>query len=502
MKKRILLTALLLISIVLFSGIQSCNNEIQHQTESSLDALNSFKTTSFLPHPAFAQASGDISIADIAEKSIESVVNIYSTKVIRSPGGNFRSPFFDDPFFKRFFGPNFQFEVPPSEQREQSLGSGVIVSEDGIILTNNHVIADAEELRVILHDEREFEAEIVGTDPQSDLAVIRLKGDDIEGLKPITFGDSDILRLGDVVLAIGNPFGLSHTVTMGIVSAKGRSFNQMRITEYEDFIQTDAAINPGNSGGALINLRGELVGINTAIVSRSGGYQGIGFAIPSNMAQLIMKGLINEGKIVRGWLGVVIQDVTHEIAEAMDLDSTKGALISEVYKDTPAHKAGIESGDIVLKVNNKEIESSNHLRNMIALLGADEKVTVTVLRDGKEKDIQVKLAERKEDMKLASVSGEREDTIDGLSIAELNQSTRMKYKIPSEVEYGVVITGVEESSSANAAGLQEGDVVREINKKTVESAGMFKKEFKKSKENILLYVYRNGNHIFKVLKKR
>ncbi|HUT63199.1 MAG TPA: DegQ family serine endoprotease, partial [Anaerolineae bacterium] len=493
---------LVLFFVLILVSVLSCADNSQNTGISNLDSIGKKSSSVFLPQPAFAQTTGNSSIADVAEKSVDSVVNIASTKIIRAPKGNYGSPFFDDPFFKYFFGPNFRDEMP-QEQRQNSLGSGVIVSEDGIILTNNHVVEDADELKVTLHDNREFDAVIIGTDPPSDLAVIRLKGD-IKGLKPMLFGDSDILRLGDVVLAIGSPFGLSETVTMGIVSAKGRSSKEpMR---YEDFIQTDAAINPGNSGGALINLRGELVGINTAIASQTGGYQGIGFAIPSNMAQSIMQQLVSGGKVVRGWLGVGIQEVTSDVANAMGLSSPKGVLISNIYENSPADKAGLKSGDIVLRVNGKEMDSVDHLRNEIANIGPDKNVKLTILRNGKENDITVRLGELSTDVRQASVTGEKESTSDGLSVAPLNQSTRTKYNIPDEVNNGVVVIDVEAGSTAQSAGLQPGDVIREmkhkgINQTKVDSVEMFEREYKNAKESILLYIYRNGNHLFVALKK-
>ena len=451
--------------------------------------------------PVFAQYSGDNKIADVAEKTVVSVVNIASTQIISSPDGDSPSPFSEDPLFKRFFGPQFQ-PNEPSERRQNSLGSGVIISEDGIILTNNHVVQDAEKITITLHDEREFDAEVVGTDPQSDLAVVRLKGK-VTDLQPLPLGDSDALRLGEVVLAIGSPFGLSQTVTMGIVSAKGRS--EVRLVDYENFIQTDAAINPGNSGGALVNLKGELVGINTAIASQSGGYQGIGFAIPSNMAETIMHSLIAYGKVSRGWLGIGIQEISQDIAEAMNLSSTKGVLISDVFEDSPAEKAGLQSGDIIIKVDDEKIESRDRLRNKIALIEPGKKVSVTLLRDGKEKELRVKLDERADKASLAAVPQGRsgqEKKLDGLAVAPLNRSSRSHYQIPEDVATGVVVTAVEAGSTAYDAGLQSGDVIQEINNKEVESVKTFELLYDNAKQAVLLYIYRNGSHFYKGIKKQ
>ena len=504
MKRNISNAMIVLLLIAAVAGIWSFDNGAGNMLASTPDIVRESAKSALLPHPAFAQVPGNVSIADVVEKSIDSVVNISSTKIVRMPENGKGSPFFDDPLFRRFFGPDNRNQVPKEqqEQRQQSLGSGVIVSADGTILTNNHVVEDTDELKVRLNDDREFDAEIVGTDPQTDLAVIRLKGDNVKNLKPIKFGDSERLRLGDTVLAIGNPFGLSHTVTMGIVSAKGRSFSpRQRITEYENFIQTDAAINPGNSGGALINLQGELVGINTAIVSRSGGYQGIGFAIPSNMSGAIMDGLVKDGRIVRGWLGVYIQDVSPDMADAMGLKSSQGALISDVTDDSPAKKAGIQSGDIIVKVNDEAIDSSNHLRNTIAMLGADKTVKVTVIRDGKERDLRVKLAERTGEVVLASAPGSQEKKVEGLTVAPLNASAREQYSIPDDVKNGIVVTKIETGSRAEDAGLRPGDVIIEVNKTEVKSVSSFRTTYNDAKNNLLLYVYRGGNKFFAVLKK-
>ncbi|MGA1875566.1 MAG: DegQ family serine endoprotease [bacterium] len=471
--------------LFLSEGI-GCHNPLSSQKSGSVLAAS----------PAFA-GSYDSTLADVAEKCIKSVVNISSTRVIKNKEGQHLSPFFHDPFFRHFFDRRF-FNGIPRERREKSLGSGVIVSDDGTILTNNHVIENAEEIIVTLSDEREFEAEIVGSDPKSDVAVIKLK-EKIRDLQPMHFGDSSRLRLGDVVLAIGNPFGLSHTVTMGIVSAKGRA--NVGIADYEDFIQTDAAINPGNSGGALINIKGELIGINTALVSRSGGYQGIGFAIPSNMAKSVLDSLMEHGKVVRGWLGVVIQDIHKDLVEAMSLDSQEGILISDVVEDSPAQKAGLERGDIILKINGEKVMSMGSFRNRIATSGADTEVTLTVLRHGKEKTFTLTLDELPEDLRKVGAGETGKGMFGGLTIAPLNPVVRERFKIPSKIQDGVVITGIKPQSPAQRSGLQPGDLILEMNRKKVSSVGTFQKEYKKSKHTILLLVYRQGNTLFLVLRK-
>jgi len=307
----------------------------------------------------------------VAEKAMPAVVNVFSEKVVESP----MMPFFNDPFFRFFHGPEFN-----KKRREQSLGSGVIVSEDGYILTNAHVIKDAESVRVMLSDKREFQAEIVGADMKTDIGVLKIDSDNLPVLE---LGDSDNVKVGQVVLAIGNPFGLSNTVTMGIVSARGRS--RMGIADYENFIQTDAAINPGNSGGALINLKGEVVGINTAIFSRSGGNMGVGFAVPINLARHILNSLIAHGEVRRGFLGVSIQELTPDLAEQFGLDRPQGALVAEVFDDTPADEAGIEPGDVIIEVEGKRVKDSNHLRNMVAEYPPESEWSPSIRRRAKSR---------------------------------------------------------------------------------------------------------------------
>jgi len=453
-----------------------------------------------LPSPAFAKTrgGGDVSIADIAEKTVASVVNIKSEKVIRHAGGQRLSPFFSDPFFRHFFGDRFGGPQVPHEQRQKSLGSGVIVSEEGIVLTNNHVVEKADKIQVTLADEREFEAEILGTDPKSDVAVLQLMGE-IKDLKVAEFGDSTRIRLGDVVLAIGNPFGVGQTVTMGIISAKGRA--DVGIVDYEDFIQTDAAINPGNSGGALINTEGKLIGINTAIISRSGGYQGIGFAIPSNMAKSIMDSLVKHGKVVRGWLGVAIQDVDKNLAEAMELKNTKGVLISDVTEESPAEKAGLERGDVVLKVNNEVVDSTGKLRNLISIAGPDKDVTLEILRDGDTKEIEVTLTQMPADLGGIAEIDPDEGVLGGLKLGAANPVNKDKFKLPEQLDKGVVVLEVERGTPAQRAGFRPGDAILELNRKSVKSVAEFTKMYKKAKGRILLLVHRRGSTMYLVLSK-
>jgi serine protease Do len=440
-----------------------------------------------LPHPALTAAGGpgQVSIADIAERVTPSVVNISLTKEGKpeAPG-----------MFPFFFGPQ---ENGP--RREQGMGSGVIVSPDGYIVTNNHVVADADEIKVTLSDKREFIAEVVGTDPKSDVAVIKLKGT-VSGLRAIEIGDSSALRLGDVVLAIGNPFGVGQTVTMGIVSAKGRA--DVGIVDYEDFIQTDAAINPGNSGGALVNMQGRLVGINTAILSRSGGYQGIGFAIPTNMAKPIVESLKKYGKVTRGWLGVSIQDVDQELAQAMKLTTNSGVLIADVQANSPAAKSGIRRGDVVVKIDGREVSTTGQLRNVVASAGA-RKVPVELYRDGKLQQVSVSLGEAPADAAVASAGAPpgKARGLDGLGVGELTPEARKMFNVADDVTAGVVITGIERGSAAARAGIRAGDVVLEVNRTAVKTVKDFEAAFSKAKGNVLLLLHRRGATVFLVLRR-
>lgn len=316
-----------------------------------------------------------------AELSMPSVVNIFTSKEVRVPS----HPFMDDPVFQQFFGNRFS----PRTERSSSLGSGVIVSPEGYILTNHHVVEAASEIQVALMDGRKAEARLIGSDPESDLAVLKIK---LGNLPTITFGDSKQARVGDIVLAIGNPFGVGQTVTMGIIGALGRS--QVGINTYENFIQTDAAINPGNSGGALTDTAGNLIGINTAIYSRSGGSLGIGFAIPGDVAKQIMQQIIETGSVTRGWLGVSMQDITPELAESLNLNSTDGTLIAGVLKNGPADDAGIKPGDVLVAVNNESISNASEMLNRVAALPPGKVAVLSVFRNGAQLDIQVQIGKR------------------------------------------------------------------------------------------------------------
>ena len=444
--------------------------------------------TAVLAHPALTQVSATgVSIADVAERVLPSVVTISTTVSQRQP---MMFPFFGG----------------PTERQAQGMGSGVIVSADGYVLTNNHVVAEAKQIKVTVSDKREFDAKVVGTDPKSDLAVIKIEGSP-SGLRPVEFGDSSRLRLGDVVLAIGNPLGVGQTVTMGIVSAKGRA--DLGITAYEDFIQTDAAINPGNSGGALINTEGKLVGINTAILSRTGGYQGIGLAIPTSMAQPIMETLKQSGRVSRGFLGVGIQELDKDLATALKLSSRNGVLITDVRPGGAGAKGGLLRGDVVVKVDGKDVSSTGQFRNLIASSGAKKRVTLEVLRDGRPLSVAVELGEVPEEQVENGPnlpgSGPAKPTtggaLDGVTLEELTPEHRRTLGLSQEVQRGVVITDLSPKSAAARAGLRPGDVVLELNRTPVETLAKFKELYGKASSDLLLLVHRRGQSLYLVVRK-
>ena len=391
---------------------------------------------------------------------------------------------FDD-FFDKFTP-----KAPPKgEFKTQSLGSGVIVKidgEKGYILTNNHVVAESDELKVKLSDKREFDAEIVGTDEQTDLAVIKIEG---KNLIAATMGDSEILRQGQWAIAIGNPFGLTHTVSVGVVSAIGRS--GVGIANYENFIQTDAAINPGNSGGPLLNIDGEIIGINTAIFTRSGGYQGIGFAIPVNMAKAVLRDLIDKGKVTRGWLGVAIQNMDESLAEQFGVEVTEGVLISDVQDGSPAQEAGFERGDIVIGYDNREITDVNRLRNIVAQTEVGTKVEVKVLRKEKEKILTVKIGEQPSDLFALGKPSIGNDL--GISVQDLTEELAKSFEF--EGETGVVVTAVEPGSSAAQADVKEGDLIKEVNREKINNLVEFTDALKRTaKGKDILFLLRRGMH--------
>ncbi len=383
--------------------------------------------------------------------------------------------------------------MEPPSPRMGGQGSGVIVSPDGYILTNNHVIENAREVTVTLPDKREFKGKIVGTDPKTDLAVVKVEADN---LPTVAWGDASKLQVGEYVLAVGNPFGLNSTVTLGIVSAVGRG--HMGITQYEDFIQTDAAINPGNSGGALVNTKGELVGVNTAIFSQTGGYQGVGFAVSSTMSKPIYESLIKTGKVVRGYLGVGIQDLNHDLAKSFGIKDSKGALVSDVKDDSPADQAGIKQGDVITKYQGVPVEDAVALQRLVTRTPVGSKVPVTVIRDGREREVTVTVNEQPDTTKIAKVeTGEADYAFAGVAVQDLDQETAKELGLKGKAQ-GVVVTKVDPESGAQKAGLMPGDVIKEINRQPVKSVKDFEKMSSgvKKGDNVLILINRRGNSLF------
>ncbi len=497
-KKKFYLSAAFILALGVFVGlVMSSHLGIMSPLPAKSQIQISSKSVDILTQLSEAQS-------EVAAVATPSVVNISTTRVIKSRE---EAPFdlFDDPFFRRFFGDQLPHPNVPKEHKEQSLGSGVIVSEDGYIVTNNHVIEKAQEIKVLLSNKKDYKAKLIGADPKTDIAVIKI---DAKGLTALSWGDSNKLRVGEVVFAIGNPFGLNQTVTMGMISAVGRA--NVGIADYEDFIQTDAAINPGNSGGALINAHGELIGINTAILSRTGGYQGIGFAVPSSMARQVMDSLVKYKKVVRGWLGVSIQEVTSDLAEEFGVRDLKGALVSGVMKKSPAEKAGIRQGDVILQYNGKIVEDTGHLRNMVSQTPVGTAVKVKILRQKKELELEVSIAELPK--KLAEASTGEEDpgenceeeesnVLSGLVVRELTPDLAGRFGF-EENERGVVVIKVDAGSRIYEAGIRPGDIILQINQKNVSTLEEYKKAVSKlkAKERILLLIRRKGQDLFVTIK--
>jgi len=435
------------------------------------------------PRAAVAASAELRSYADVADLAMPGVVNISTDKVVELPQNH---PMLDDPMLRRFFG-----EPEGGQDRvERSLGSGVIVSSDGYILTSAHVVEKASKVRVTINGNQEYEAVIIGQDKQTDVALIKIESG--EPLPTVAIGDSKSLRIGDQVMAIGNPFGVGQTVTLGIVSAMGRAIGMM---DYEDFIQTDASINPGNSGGALVDMHGELVGINTAIMSRSGGSQGIGFAIPSHMAKTVMDQLIEHGEVKRAWLGVITAQVDQTMAEALGMSRPRGVLMSEVNPDTPAEKAGLREGDIVLQVDGKDVDSISQLRNTISLAGVGHDAKLLVLRDGKERSMTVELAEMPKDLTTAAAPREARESeagLEGVKVRELSDRVREGLEIGQDVK-GVVVAEVERTSNSWHRGLRQGDVIIEVAREKCENIDDYERLSGEHPDRPVLLKVQRGN---------
>lgn len=453
------------------------------------------------PQPTMGGTGGDRNFVEIAKAVKPAVVNIFTSRSGKSSEGPHVMPF-DDPFFRRFFGDEFfrRFEAP-RERKERSLGSGVIVDRSGLIITNNHVVSKADEIKVFLADKRDFKAKLIGTDTKTDLALLKIEA---ESLQTIQWADSDKLEVGEFVLAIGNPFGLNQTVTMGIVSAVGRA--SMGIAEYEDFIQTDAAINPGNSGGALVNVRGELVGINTAIFSQSGGNMGIGFAVPSNMARSIVEQLTKTGKVIRGWLGVSIQELSQELASQFGVTEGKGVLVSDVLDESPAKHAGFERGDVIVEFDGKPAENPTQLRNLVAQTAVGKKVVVKFVRDKRTKTLEVVIAEQPKNLSQAS-SEESGETVapagvlSDLDVRELTAELANRLGLSAN-DKGLVIVRVRAGGAAEEAGVKEGDLILEVNRQPISNLKAYEKAVSKLDKDqpVLLLIKRQGRTTYLTLK--
>jgi len=481
-------TIIFLIIIALLVGIIVGNSGIFPRKSAQLPP-------SFIPRIPETIKGESAAFSEIVKAVSPSVVNISTTKTMRRDILPFPH-FFDSPL-EDFFEP---FRTP-RKWKEQSLGSGVIVSSDGYIITNYHVVEKADEIKVTLYDKQDYSGKIVGKDSKTDIAVIKISAN---GLPAIRWGDSDKLRVGELVLAFGNPFGFSNTVTMGIVSALGRA--NVGIADYEDFIQTDAAINPGNSGGPLVNIKGELIGINTAIFSKTGGYQGIGFATPGNMVQSVMKQLLKEGKVTRGWLGVSIQSITPGLAKEFGLKNGRGAIVSDVLKGSPAEKAGLRRGDVILEVNDKTVNDAESLRTIIAQSEVGSYISLKIMREGGYLSLSAKVAELPEEIAKASPEEQEErftdgNTLSGFSVIDLTPEIAMQLGL-SKGEKGVVVIRVDPYSSAEDAGLKKGDVIQEINKRRITNLRDFNSIISHIKEgdSILLFVNRGERRFYLTFK--
>lgn len=478
MRKRIILIPVLLLIGFLLGGL----------TYFFLSKAKAPSYMPFTPKVPGSVAEASRAFSDIVNAVSPSVVNISSVKTLKKQP----SPF--DEFF------DFLYPFPnnnPRKWKEQSLGSGVIVSADGYIVTNNHVVEQSDDIKVILFDRRSFRAKIIGADPKTDIAIIKINAG---GLPVAPWGDSDRLQVGEFVLAIGNPFGLSNTVTMGIISAVGRV--DVGIADYENFIQTDAAINPGNSGGPLTNIKGELIGINTAIFSKTGGYQGIGFAVPSNMVRLVMEQLMKKGKVTRGWIGVTIQEITPELASKFGLKTTEGALVSDVSKGSPAQRAGIMRGDVILEFDGKKVRDVGALRNIVAQSRIGSNVAIKILRRDREMAVTVTVTELPADsndiIPSSSLStNSDESALSGITAIDLNAAIAKQLGIDKD-EKGVVIIKTESNSPADEAGIKKGDVIQEIDRQRIANLNDFNRTVSRVKpeDTVLLFINRNGKKFY------
>jgi serine protease Do len=468
----------------------------QSLTTSHASSVNQVAGAPAVAMPA-APANGFTEVAKLVTPAVVNITTVMTERISdnRSLPEDLRDRM--EEFFGKPFGPpRGRGQQNPGEPRGPKgggQGSGVIVSPDGYILTNNHVIDHAREVTVTLPDKREFKGKMVGADPKTDLAVVKIEANN---LPAVAWGDAAKLQVGEYVLAVGNPFGLNSTVTLGIVSALGRG--QMGITQYEDFIQTDAAINPGNSGGALVNTKGELVGINTAIFSQTGGYQGVGFAVSTTMSKPIYEALVKTGKVVRGYLGIGIQDLNQDLAKSFGMKDSKGALVSDVKEGSPADEGGLKQGDVITAYQETPVEDAVALQRQVTRTVVGTRIPVRVIRDGHIKELTITIGEQPDTTKIAKAEpGDMESAFAGIAVQDLDQETAKELGLKGKVR-GVVVTKVEPDSGAEKAGLVPGDVIREINRKPVTSVKDFEKASSdvKKGDSVLLLINRRGAALF------
>jgi len=487
---------LALAAAVVLAGMSFAGWTIYAQTASSATPIVMVETPPAMFTPPYAAAARVIgaakdSYADIVADVAPAVVTVRADRRVRAAA---QFPFADDPFFRQFFGDRFR-NMPEQPQEQNALGSGVVVREDGYILTNHHVVDGADQIKVELTDRRTFDAKLVGSDSPSDLAVLKINA---TGLHALPLGDSDRVRVGDVVLAVGNPLGVGQTVTMGIVSAKGRATG-LTDGSFEDFIQTDAPINQGNSGGALVNTRGELVGINSQILSPSGGNIGIGFAIPATMASNVMGQLVKDGHVRRGQLGVTVQGVTSDLAKSLGLTEVRGALVSGVNPGSPAAGAGLERGDVIVAFNGHPVNDSNSLRNMVAAAQPHTTATLQVIRNRREQTLTATLAELPEQRAgAAASSGDRDGGTYGMTVEPITPDVARQMGLSNTK--GLVVDQVSPTSPASEAGIRAGDVIKEVNHKPVQSAAELQNALKGAgNEPALMLLSRQGSDYFVAL---